>query len=99
MNDDKLSIKISVADRYYPLRIAPENEEQIRAAAVKINQVIEHFRAKYSGQDLQDALAMASLHFVTSLMDLEKAQESDQTLDELTALDTMLGDYLQRKPH
>jgi len=31
--DDKLSIRVNVADRYYPLKVESDNEERIRKAA------------------------------------------------------------------
>ncbi len=96
MNEDTLSIKISIADRYYPLRIAAEDEEKIRAAAQRINQKMEQFRVKYSGQDIQDALSMAALQFVISLMKYEKDEESTQLGNEIQELDRLLGEYLQK---
>lgn len=96
MSEESLSIKISIADRYYPLRIVPEDEEKIRAAAQRINQKMEQFRVKYSGQDVQDALSMAALQFVISLMKYEKDDESTQLINEISSLDKLLGEYLQK---
>lgn len=94
--DDRLSIKISIADRYYPLKIVREEEEIIRAAAHRINQRIETFRVRYSGQDTQDALSMAALQFVVALMHLEQEKESSEVLDEIKNLDALLGEYLKQ---
>ncbi|HHV40248.1 MAG: cell division protein ZapA [Bacteroidales bacterium] len=96
MSDSKLSIKISIADRYYPLRIAREDEEMVRAAAQRINQRIEQFNVKYSGQDTQDALAMASLQFVMSLLKHEKADDIHKISTEIASLNNFLGEYLER---
>ena len=96
MSEDKLSIKISIADRYYPLRIAIEDEEMVRAAAQRINQKIEQFNVKYSGQDTQDALAMAALQFVLSLLKYEKDDETSQIVTEIASLDNFLREYLER---
>jgi cell division protein ZapA len=38
--DDKLSIRVNVADRYYPLKVERENEEKIRKAARMINEKV-----------------------------------------------------------
>ncbi len=95
MNEEKLSIKISIADRYYPLKIAREDEEIVRAAAQRINQKIEQFNVKYSGQDSQDALAMATLQFVLSLLRYEKDDEPGNIMNEIVSLDNLLGEYLQ----
>ena len=96
MSEDKLSIKISIADRYYPWRIAREDEEMVRAAAQRINQKIEQFNVKYSGQDTQDALAMAALQFVLSLLKYEKDDETSQIVTEIASLDNFLREYLER---
>ena len=96
MSDSKLSIKISIADRYYPLRIASEDEEMVRAAAQRINQRIEQFNVKYSGQDTQDALAMAALQFVLSLLKYEKDDETNQIVTEIASLHNFLAEYLDR---
>ncbi|MFA5301403.1 MAG: cell division protein ZapA [Bacteroidales bacterium] len=96
MSEEKLSIKISIADRYYPLRIASEDEEMVRAAALRINQKIEQFSVKYSGQDTQDALAMASLQFVLSLLKYEKDDQMNEIITEIATLDNFLGEYLER---
>ncbi len=95
MNEEKLSIKISIADRYYPLKIAREDEEIVRAAAQRINQKIEQFNVKYSGQDAQDALAMATLQFVLSLIRFEKDDETGSIMNEIVSLDNLIGEYLQ----
>ncbi|NLA15392.1 MAG: cell division protein ZapA [Bacteroidales bacterium] len=96
MSEDKLSIKISIADRYYPLRIAATDEEVVRAAAQRINQRIEQFNVKYSGQDTQDALAMAALQFVLSLLKHEKADDIHKITTEIASLDNFLREYLER---
>lgn len=95
MSEEKLSIKISIADRYYPLKIAREDEEIVRAAAQRINQKIEQFNVKYSGQDSQDALAMATLQFVLSLLRYEKDDETGNIMNEIVSLNNLLGEYLQ----
>ena len=95
MSDSKLSIKISIADRYYPLRIAREDEEMVRAAAQRINQRIEQFNVKYSAKT-HDALAMASLQFVMSLLKHEKADDIHKISTEIASLNNFLGEYLER---
>ena len=71
---NKLKIKLSVANRVYPLTINPSQEEGLRLAAQQINNLIKKFEQNYSVQDKQDALAMCALQIASS-----KKQES---LDE-----------------
>jgi cell division protein ZapA (FtsZ GTPase activity inhibitor) len=62
--DDKLSIRVNVADRYYPLKVERENEEKIRKAARMINEKVLQYKQRYTDKDVQDFLAMASLQYV-----------------------------------
>jgi len=59
--DDKLSIRINVADRYYPLKVNRDEEEDIRKAARMINEKVLQYKQKYVDKDIQDFLAMAAL--------------------------------------
>ena len=58
---DKLKIKISIANRVYPLIIDPKKEESLRIAAQEINSLVKKIEENYSVQDKQDALAMCAL--------------------------------------
>ena len=68
---NKLKIKLSVANRVYPLTISPSQEEGLRLAAQQINNLIKKFEQNYSVQDKQDALAMCALQIASG-----KKQES-----------------------
>ena len=70
--DDKLSIRVNVADRYYPLKVERENEEKIRKAARMINEKVLQYKQKYTDKDVQDFLAMASLQYVIKLTEEEE---------------------------
>ena len=69
--DDKLSIRVNVADRYYPLKVERDNEEKIRKAARMINEKVLQYKQRYSDKDVQDFLAMASLQYVIKLTEEE----------------------------
>lgn len=79
--DEKLSIRINIADRFYPLKIDRNDEEKIRKAARTINEKVLQYKQKYSDKDTQDFLAMAALQFVINLMDGE-TESTDAGLDE-----------------
>jgi cell division protein ZapA len=69
--DDKLSIRVNVADRYYPLKVERENEEKIRKAARMINEKVLQYKQRYTDKDVQDFLAMAALQYVIRLSEDE----------------------------
>jgi len=52
--DDKLSIRVNVADRYYPLKVEREDEEKIRRAARLINEKVLQYKQRYTDKDVQD---------------------------------------------
>lgn len=60
---NKLKIKLSIADRVYPLTILPEQEEGLRKSAKKIEAMIKQFEQSYAVRDKQDVLAMCALQF------------------------------------
>ncbi|MGQ9619989.1 MAG: cell division protein ZapA [Bacteroidales bacterium] len=97
MDNDKLSIRVNVADRYYPLKIERENEEKIRKAARLINEKILLYKQRYSDKDVQDFLAMAALQFVTKLIEEEEKLSNDYLPSALTELANKINAVLEEK--
>jgi len=93
--DDKLSIRVNVADRYYPLKVERENEEKIRKAARMINEKVLQYKQRYTDKDVQDFLAMAALQYVIKLTEEEEKLENDYVPDTINELiqkiDSVLG--------
>ena len=63
--ENSLRIKISIADRVYPLTINYDQEEAIRKAAKKIDAMIKEFEENYAVRDKQDLLAMCALELAS----------------------------------
>ena len=80
---EKLTIKVNIIDRYYPLKIDPSDEERIREAAKKINDTVLQYQKVYRDKDSQDFLAMASLQFVTRMLECEGDRDLLPVIDEL----------------
>ena len=93
---DKLKIKLSIADRVYPLTIHPHQEEGLRKAAKEIEQLAKNFEKNYAVRDKQDVLVMCALHFASKLeqQQIDEDQMSDQTRERLNALHTILDEVL-----
>ena len=64
---DKISLKIIIAGRTYPLTIKKEEEAVIKAAAEKINANIKKLQGSYAVKDMQDLLAMTSLQMAVQM--------------------------------
>jgi cell division protein ZapA (FtsZ GTPase activity inhibitor) len=95
--DDKLSIRINVADRYYPLKVERENEERIRKAARMINEKVLQYKQRYSDKDVQDFLAMASLQYVIKLTEEEDKLNNNYFPDALKELIQKIDSVLEEK--
>jgi len=93
---DKLKIKLSIADRVYPLTIHPHQEEGLRKAAKEIEQLAKNFEKNYAVRDKQDVLAMCALHFASKLEQLQIDEDdmSVQTQKRLKALHVLLDEAL-----
>ena len=95
--DDKLSIRVNVADRYYPLKVERENEEKIRKAARMINEKVLQYKQRYSDKDVQDFLAMAALQYVIKLTEEEEKLENDYLPDAIRELILKIDQALESK--
>jgi len=94
--NDKLSIRVNVADRYYPLKIDRHDEEKIRKAAKMINDKVIQYKQRYEDKDVQDFLAMAALQFVTKVVEEDTKQDISPIIDILRDIDNELAEYIQK---
>ncbi len=95
--DDKLTIRVNIVDRYYPLKIDRKDEEKIRKAAKKINETVTQYQKLYENKDGQDFLAMVALQFVTRLVEAEEHHEIHPVLEEVRQIDEILAEILQEE--
>lgn len=92
MSDELININVVIADRPYPLRIKPEEEEKVRAAAKEINNKVKQFQGQYAAKDKQDYLAMCTLMYAVEAAGFrDKITIEDNTFaDKLTDLEALL---------
>ena len=64
---EKVSLKIVIAGRTYPLTIKGEEESAVREAAEKINSNIQKLQGTYAVKDMQDLLAMTALQMAVQM--------------------------------
>jgi cell division protein ZapA len=95
--DNKLSIKVNVADRTYPLNIDRKQEEVIRKAAKMINEKVLQYKQRYKDKDTQDFLAMASLQYVIKVIELENKADVAPVYNELKAIERELSEFLEKE--
>tara|TARA_A200000113_G_C8831043_1_gene343735 strand:- start:129 stop:422 length:294 start_codon:yes stop_codon:yes gene_type:complete len=95
---EKIKIKITVADRVYPLTISPEQEASLRASAKKIDVMTKQLENNYAVRDKQDVLAMCALQYAAQLenqLENNKVEnDSSEKVNELIDLiDLHLSTY------
>ncbi|MBW1653998.1 cell division protein ZapA [Flavobacterium quisquiliarum] len=95
--DGKLKIKISIADRVYPLTVEPSQEEGLRSASKKIDAMIKQFEENYAVRDKQDVLAMCALQFASQVeqKQIDNAIDGEETIERIKRLNTLLDQYLE----
>jgi len=95
--DGKLKIKISIADRVYPLTVEPAQEEGLRSASKKIDAMIKQFEENYAVRDKQDVLAMCALQFASQVeqKQIDNAIDGEETIERIKRLNSLLDQYLE----
>ncbi len=93
---EKLKIKISIADRVYPLTIDPRQEEGLRKAAKSIDKLMKQFEQNYAVRDKQDVLAMCALQFAAKVEQESLDTNEDDILvtKKLEAMQELLDKYI-----
>ena len=93
---EKLKIKLSIANRVYPLTIDSSQEEGLRKAAKNIDVMIKQFEQSYSVRDKQDVLAMCALQFASQLeqKSIDKENVNEHVEEKLLALNELLQSHL-----
>ena len=97
MTEDMLSIKVQIAERFYPLKIKRQDEEKIRQAARLIKDKVLQYKQRYTDKDTQDFMAMAALQFVINLIDCEQQQNVVSLEEELGSLSSELDELLKEE--
>lgn len=93
---EKIKIKVTIANRVYPLNINSANEEEgMRKAAKRINDLVARFEQDYAVNDKQDVLAMCALQFASALE--INALNNDETVKSVTKRMQDLNDLLASK--
>ena len=94
--EEKLKIKISIADRVYPLTVDASQEEGLRSASKKIDMMIKQFEENYAVRDKQDVLAMCALQFASQVeqKQIDNAMNGSETIEKKKKINAVLDQYL-----
>ena len=85
----KLSVKVVVAGRTYPLSVNESEEERVLKAAADINKAVKLLQDNYAVKDMQDLLAMTALQLASRE---GNSTESSDNFSGLEEVERMLED-------
>jgi cell division protein ZapA len=96
-----LSVKVSIANRTYPLRITQDEQERVMKAAEMINKRVREFEEAFAVKDKQDLLAMSALQFANESMGQDKSEKSESFeldyKDRVDGLILLMDEYLAKE--
>ena len=90
---DKLSIKLHIANRIYPMKIERKSEEFIRNAVKKIEERLKFYEENYAIKDKQDLLAMCLIEYASKFESVnnEKVVDDDGLNEKLAKIESLLS--------
>ena len=93
----KLSLKVVVAGRTYPLSVEESEEKRVLKSANDINKAIRLLQDNYAVKDMQDLLAMTALQLASKSDNTTKSEGVDDSIlkgieDSLQSLSDELDD-------
>ena len=95
---ENLKIKVSIADRVYPMTVTKSQEEGLRAASKKIDTMIKQFEQDYAVRDKQDVLAMCALQFASQLeqKQIDKSLVNDDLNQRISIVNEKIESFLEK---
>ena len=89
---DKLSIKLHIANRIYPMKIERNSEEYIRNAVKTIESRLKFYEENYTIKDKQDMLAMCLIEYASKFETINNKNivEDDGLTEKLNTIDAIL---------
>ena len=87
-----LKIKLTIANRVYPLSVSPDQEASLRSSAKKIEATIQQLEKNYAVRDKQDVLAMCALQFASQTRNLN--YNSDLNI-KIQRLNDLISDHVE----
>jgi cell division protein ZapA len=94
--DEKINIRVVIAERPYKMAVAREQEEYVRKATKLVNNTIESYSKAFNYKDHQDLFAMVALQNTTKTVRLEAERSfKDKEMEaKLRELDEILTEHL-----
>ena len=90
---ETVNINVTIAERFFPLKVAKSDEEKVRRAVTLVNEKIKEYQQQFEGKDKQDYMAMCLLNFAVECVNLQNANRNDNRLleEKINQLEEVLG--------
>tara|TARA_Y100001978_G_C23700221_1_gene440350 strand:- start:2034 stop:2330 length:297 start_codon:yes stop_codon:yes gene_type:complete len=92
----KVSLKVTIAGRSYPLNIKEGEKDSVIAAVSDINKSIENLKKNYAVKDPQDLIAMTALQLVMKNDSNAKSVSVDKSSNSMDAIEKALADLSKK---
>ncbi len=92
--EDKLSIRINIADKYYPLKVKREDEERMRKAAGIVNESLLKYKKSFSSEDDSDYMAMVAFQYAAQYLEVKEKLNQAEIIENLESLNGQLENHL-----
>jgi len=80
MTTPLIPVNIVIGDRSYRIKISTGDEEHIRKTIKLINEKVVEFKTQFSGQDMQDYVAMVLIWYATQITEGAPVPVADSEL-------------------
>ena len=96
----KISLKVNIAGRSYPLTINESEKQGVLSAVENINSAIDHLKKNYAVKDPQDLIAMTALQLIIKKDSNQKsADNADLDLGPIDQALKSISDQLDAANH
>ena len=94
---DELSIKVTIANREYPLKIKRTEEGRVLKAAKMLNDRIKEYEEQYSVSDKLDIITMCAVHFASELVNVQEEilVDASQNTAEINVINNLISASLK----
>ena len=93
---EKLSIKLHIANRIYPMKIERKSEEYIRNAVKQIEGRLKFYEENFAIKDKQDLLAMCLIEYASKFESVNNKNvvEDDGLTEKLSEIEAILNNNI-----
>lgn len=94
---EEISIKVTIGNRVYPLKIKKDDQERVLKSAQLVNDRIKEYEKQFGGSDKYDHIAMCAMQFATELVNLNEdlPVERENVRKAITDIDSRISQFLK----